>query len=203
MLDAIWGEVRRQLRARLVAKDFDTWIASLRAIAWQGGELTLEVPSTFGLEWIRSHHWDALNRALEVATGEPARVKLVVNRSLEAQPPARRTVLRAEARPPRGAVADPRCTFETFVVGASNQVAFQAVRTVVETPGLRFNPLFVFGGTGLQDPPPDGNGTRRRAAADRGERGVPDSRNLRQRDDRGPQAPSDGALRQQFAASAP
>jgi len=149
MLDAIWEEVRRQLRACLVAKDFDTWIASLRASAWAGEELTLEVPSTFALEWIRSHHWDALNRAVEVATGGPARLKLVVNRALEPQPPARRTVLRAEPRPPRGAVADPRCTFETFVVGASNEVAFRAVRAVVEAPGLRFNPLFVYGGTGL------------------------------------------------------
>ena len=44
MLDAIWGEVRRQLRACLLAKDFDTWIAPLRAIAWEAGELTMEVP---------------------------------------------------------------------------------------------------------------------------------------------------------------
>ena len=149
MLDTIWEEARRQLRARLVAKDFDTWIAPLRATAWEAGELTLEVPSAFGLEWIRNHYWDALGRALEVATGAPARLKLVVNRALEAQPPARRTVLRAEARPARTLAADSRYTFDTFVVGASNQVAFEAARAVVEQPGARFNPLFLYGGTGL------------------------------------------------------
>src|SRR4030095_8530249 len=101
MLDAIWEEVRRQLRACLVAKDFDTWIASLRASAWEGEELTLEVPSTCALEWIRSRYWDALNRAVEVATGGPARLKLVVNRALEPQPPARPTVLRAAPTRPR------------------------------------------------------------------------------------------------------
>ena len=151
MLDAIWEEVRRQLRACLVAKEFDTWIVPMRAVAWQGGELTLEVPSTFALEWIRSHHWDVLNGAAAVATRAPACVKLVVNRALEAQPPTRRTVLRAEARTARTteSVADPRCTFESFVVGESNKVAFEAARTVVDSPGLRFNPLFVCGGTGL------------------------------------------------------
>ena len=44
MLDAVWGEVRRQLRACLFAKDFDTWIAPLRATASEEGELTVEVP---------------------------------------------------------------------------------------------------------------------------------------------------------------
>ena len=46
-------------------------------------------------------------------------------------------------------MVESRCTFATFVVGKSNQVAFEAARSVVERPGLRFNPLFVYGSTGL------------------------------------------------------
>jgi chromosomal replication initiator protein len=149
MLEAIWEEVRGQLRAGLLAKDFDTWIAPLRAIAWEAGELTVEVPSTFGLEWIRGHYSGALARALDAAAGSPSRLKLVVNRALEAQPGARRPTLRADARPTRSVEADPRCTFATFVVGKSNQVAFEAARAVVGQPGARWNPLFIYGGTGL------------------------------------------------------
>src|SRR5262249_8963559 len=99
MLDAIWEEVRGQLRARLLAKDFDTWIAPLRATVWEDGELTIEVPSTFSLDWIRAHHQEALLRALETAAGNPAKLKLVVNRSLETRAPARHSVLRAGTRP--------------------------------------------------------------------------------------------------------
>jgi chromosomal replication initiator protein len=149
MLDAIWGEVRRQLRGCLVAKDFDTWIAPLRATEWEAGELTVEVPSIFGLDWIREHYHEALTRAIETVAGKPASVRLVVNRALEAHPPARRSLLRAETRPVKHRVPESRCTLETFVVGKSNQVAFEAARSVVERPGLRFNPLFVYGGTGL------------------------------------------------------
>jgi chromosomal replication initiator protein len=149
MLDAIWEEVRGQLRARLLAKDFDTWIAPLRATAWEAGELTVEVPSAFGLEWIRSHYADAFGRALSASAGRPANLKLVVNRALEAQPGARCPALRAEPRPPRDSDPDSRCTFETFVVGRSNQVAFEAARAVVGQPGARWNPLFIYGGTGL------------------------------------------------------
>lgn len=149
MLDAVWGEVRRQLRACLLAKDFDTWIAPLRATAWEAGELTVEVPSSFSLDWIRGHYHEALTRSLETAAGSPAGLKLVVNRDLEVRPPSRRPPLAAEKRPVKERVVESRCTFATFVVGKSNQVAFEAARSVVERPGLRFNPLFVYGSTGL------------------------------------------------------
>src|SRR5262245_32486762 len=149
MLDAIWEAVRGQLRGSLLAKDFDTWIAPLRATSWEAGELTVEVPSAFGLEWIRSHYSDALGRALDAAAGSPAHLKLVVNRALEARPTTRRPALRVEVRAARSIEPDSRCTFETFVVGKSNRVAFEAARAVVGQPGARWNPLFIYGGTGL------------------------------------------------------
>src|SRR4029434_3508365 len=101
MLEAIWEEVRGQLRADLLAKDFDTWIAPVRAIAWQSDELTIEVPSAFGLEWIRKHYIDEFGAALDAAAGRPSRLKFVVNRALEATPVARWPVLRAPARSTR------------------------------------------------------------------------------------------------------
>src|SRR5262245_29984006 len=125
MLDAIWGEARQQLRGCLVAKDFDTWIAPLRATAYEAGQLTLEVPSAFGLDRIHRHYQQALTLALEAAAGRPVKLKLVVNRALDAGPPARRPVLRAESRAGRNGGMEARCTFETFVVGRSNQVAFE------------------------------------------------------------------------------
>ena len=129
MLDAVWGEVRRQLRACLFAKDFDTWIAPLRATCFEAGELTIEVPSAFGLEWLREHHLDALTQAVEGAAGQGTRLKLVVNRTLEAEAPARRPVRRAESAPLETvALPTPRCTFDTFVVGRSNEVAWRGAR---------------------------------------------------------------------------
>jgi len=150
MLDAVWGEVRRQLRACLFAKDFDTWIAPLRATCFEAGELTIEVPSAFSLEWIREHYLDALTQAIEGVAGPGTRLRFVVNRALEAGPPPRRPPRRAEALPVESSPSPaPRCTFETFVVGRSNEVAWRGARAVVDEPGGRFNPLFIYGGTGL------------------------------------------------------
>jgi chromosomal replication initiator protein len=153
MHDAIWDKARRRLCAELPAKDYDTWIAPLRATIGTNGEFTVEAPSTFGLDWVRAHHLEGVTRAVEEAAGEPVRLKLVVNRSLEVPTPERRTVRRAElaAKPAKAERAGPvsRCTFDSFVVGETNHVAYEAARAIVSEPGLRYNPLFVYGGTGL------------------------------------------------------
>jgi chromosomal replication initiator protein len=153
MHDAIWEDARRRLRECLPAKDYETWIGPLRAAQGADEEITLEVPSAFGLDWIRTHLWDRLAASVGDAAGRPVALKLVVNRGLGAPAPVRRPVRRAE---PEAAVRDPqqngngsRCRFDTFVVGETNRVAYEAARAVVQEPGRRYNPLFVYGGTGL------------------------------------------------------
>ena len=148
MLDTIWTEARRLLRVELPEKDYASWIEPLRAARWLADELTLEVPSVFSRDWLRRNFLTILERAVGQAAGRRATVALVVNRALDV--PARGA---AAARPGRRgtapAAADARYTFDSFVVGASNQVAFGAAQAVVAQPGARFNPLFIHGGCGL------------------------------------------------------
>ena len=96
---------------------------------------------------------DVVTTAVEEAAGTAARLKLLVNRALEAPTPPRRTVRRAngEAKPParQQSAAASRSTFDSFVVGDSNRVAYEAARAIVSAPGQRYNPLFIYGGTGL------------------------------------------------------
>ncbi|HLK09895.1 MAG TPA: chromosomal replication initiator protein DnaA [Candidatus Binatia bacterium] len=146
MGDTIWLETRRRLRAVLSEQGFQTWIAPLRAASWDGSALVLEVPSTFFRDWLKRHHLAAIEEAAGQAAGGSVSVRLLVNRALAAPQTA-------EPPPPAApTVPDPapgRYTFDTFVVGASNAVAYRAARAVVERPGARFNPLFVHGGVGL------------------------------------------------------
>ncbi len=152
MHDAIWEDARRRLRECLPAKDYDTWIGPLRAAPGNREQITLEVPSTFGLEWIRAHLWDRLTTTVAEAAGTPVALKLVVNRGLGAPAPVRRPTRRADpvaVRAPEQDASGARCRFDTFVVGETNRVAYEAARAVVQEPGRRYNPLFVYGGTGL------------------------------------------------------
>jgi chromosomal replication initiator protein len=146
MPDTIWVDAQRRLRGELLDKDYDTWIVPLRAARWSAGTLTLEAPSGFARDWLKQHFLPALERAVSAASGGKASVVVLVNRALDI--PARgvpRPALRAER--PAGPPA--RYTFDNFVVGESNRVAYGAARAVVAQPGARFNPLFLYGGCGL------------------------------------------------------
>jgi chromosomal replication initiator protein len=148
MLDTIWVEARRRIRTGMLEKDFHTWIEPLRAGEWSDGELCLEAPSVFHRDWLRRRFLDVIERAVAEASGGPATVTLLVNRELDV--PATRRPPVALRRGPAGAEQPTgRYTFENFVVGASNQVAFSAAQAVVAQPGARFNPLFLHGGVGL------------------------------------------------------
>ena len=147
MLDTIWREARRRIRGELPEKDYETWIEPLRAASWGSGELTLETPSSFFRDWLRRHFLTALEEAVRSASGEDATVNLVVNRAIDV--PARGPVAVRRGPLPAAGTPQSQYTFDRFVVGASNQVAYGAALAVVDQPGARFNPFLVYGGPGL------------------------------------------------------
>lgn len=145
MVDGIWLEMQRQLRAALSETDFRTWIAPLRvAAAWERGEVRLDVPSTFCRDWLKRHYLGLLERAAATAAGRPITLRFNVDPSVLRDPQERTTSIPSGACPPQA-----RYTFDSFVVGESNRVAFNAALSVVDRPGTRYNPLFVYGGVGL------------------------------------------------------
>src|SRR5262249_23712465 len=120
MVDTIWSEAQRQLRGALAGRDFEFWIAPLKPGRWEADELTLEVPSQFARDWSAREYLALIERAVGLASGRKARVRLTINRQLahtlpERQAPQRTAALAQEERSDAGA----RFTFDTFVVGAS------------------------------------------------------------------------------------
>src|SRR5256885_12779546 len=80
MLDTIWVEARRRLRSELLDKDYDTWIAPLRAARWSADTLTLEAPSGIARDWLRQHFLPAVERAVTEASGGRGTGPLLGNR---------------------------------------------------------------------------------------------------------------------------
>ena len=141
-----------------------------------GAALGLLAPSTFLRDWVRDHYLAELEREASNCLGRPVRVTLRHEPVAEPTPAelfaAAQEASAEEAgatvaailprrkvrgdgvvalRPPevRGTRLNPRYTFETFVTGPSNRMAFSAATAVAERPGARYTPLFLFGGTGL------------------------------------------------------
>jgi chromosomal replication initiator protein len=160
----LWEQVLASVRGRLGSHQaFDTWFKPIIALEITPEAVELEVPNAFFVDWIHEHHLGALSSSiLEVMNAAPnirfksresaasERVIARASASSEAQDvsPARAQV----ARPARvwlDSQLHPRLTFDTFVVGGSNQFTHAACQAVAANPGNVYNPLFIFGGSGL------------------------------------------------------
>jgi chromosomal replication initiator protein len=146
---AEWLEALPRLRQQVGERNFATWIEPIRCCK-DGQGLRLETPSRFFQEWVTRHFLSEIQRAL-AESGCALTVCVTAGAGVPAQPrrpPAPARPARAVRQPRFGRLV-PDYTFDCFVVGDANEVAYQAARTVAATPGQRFNPFFLWGGVGL------------------------------------------------------
>jgi chromosomal replication initiator protein len=136
---SLWSRVETLLRSRLSAEEFEAWFAPLEARGGSDGRLVLVVPSRLYADYIRDHH---LALVTELASQAAGGAIAVVLEAPEGQPPP-------EGTPAARTSLNPRYTFATFVPGPSNQFARAASQSVADNPGRAYNPLFVYGGSGL------------------------------------------------------
>jgi chromosomal replication initiator protein len=120
----------------------------------EGDLIRIGAPNKFSRDWLVEHHLEALQAAARERLGGHPRVEVVVDEAASDEPFAPESVTPqaelARARAETLATGlNPRYTFETFVVGSSNQFASAACQAVGELPSRAYNPLFIYGGVGL------------------------------------------------------
>jgi chromosomal replication initiator protein len=147
----IWASILKQIEEKLDPKELKTWFGPTRQVRFDptagAGILTVSVPSRVFADWIESRHGALLAREAAEAGFPDLQIQFEAGASVPAAsdsapaPPATAT-----GRSPAG---NPRFSFDTFVVGSSNQFAHAAARAVAESPASSYNPLFLYGGVGL------------------------------------------------------
>ncbi|HEY2387271.1 MAG TPA: chromosomal replication initiator protein DnaA [Candidatus Binatia bacterium] len=142
-----WQHARALLLSKLGQTAFDLGVKPLRLFAADAETIRLVAPSTASATWIQAHHPGALEDALRAA-GLPTQVDILGDGRSQGElfPPASGVARRARMR--FGSLL-PRYTFDTFVIGGSNQFAHAACKAVAMQPGNHYNPLFLYGGVGL------------------------------------------------------
>ncbi|MGH2921873.1 MAG: chromosomal replication initiator protein DnaA [Gaiellaceae bacterium] len=141
----LWTAISDRLRGALNDTTYGTWFGGA-----EGRELTeeafvLAVPNDFTREWIEGHFVDLIGAAVRDATGAERRVQVLVDHETGSSAPV------ADPPKPRdaGTAIQSRYTFDSFVIGSSNRFAHAAALAVAEAPAQAYNPLFIYGGTGL------------------------------------------------------
>lgn len=128
------------------AVSFDTWIKPIRPVAINGNEITLAVGSGLNKNMVMTKFRSMLESCLELAAGQSFELNVIVEDGSQTQAKSE-----AEASDPirRESTLNLRYTFDNFVVGGNNNLAYGAALGVAETPGQKYNPLFLYGGSGL------------------------------------------------------
>jgi chromosomal replication initiator protein len=160
----IWDQVLSRIEGQVGKHSFSTWFKPTSLLSDAGTSLSIRVPNLLFVEWLPKHYSVVLAEALREVGRSDAKLVFVPdgpgvaddNRALAVvgRPPEFEEPSEAAAGPPpedqpRVGSLIPRYTFDTFIVGPSNQFAHAACRAVAETPSRSYNPLFIHGGVGL------------------------------------------------------
>ncbi len=157
---AKWERIQRHLRDEFGDAVFKSWLRPLTLGQAEGGEIVLFVPTRFMRDWVDRHYMDRIRRRWNEEDPAVRSVQIRVHRgksppsAVTSRTPAGEGAGAAEQSAAEGqadisAPLDPRLTFENFVVGKSNELAYAAARRVAEATTVPFNPLFLYGGVGL------------------------------------------------------
>jgi chromosomal replication initiator protein len=152
----VWARITDAARGVLPEQTFRTWLSATEAVTLSDDTLVVGAPTKFAVEWIEDKYGPLLvdlaqrqlGRSLELRfehQGHADRIQIPEFRQADgatAAPPA-------EAAPPSDSGLNERYTFSRFVIGGNNQLAAAACQRVADAPAKAYNPLFIYGDTGL------------------------------------------------------
>ncbi len=168
---AIWNAVLGELELAVSKASFTTWFRNTGITHFDNGEIVICVPNAFTKAYIEKKYHQPILHSLERVTGKPVRRVEYQVESMRNYSPQEVIFEHAPYAVPHGSVLapnnplltnmqesapaankyglNPRYTFDTFIVGKSNELAHAACQAVAARPGEAYNPLFVYGGVGL------------------------------------------------------
>ena len=177
--ERVWSACMDQIREHVNSQSFKTWFEPIVPQQLDGGALTVQVPSQFFYDWLDEHYCTIINTTITDVLGKNARLEYSIRTdespadleyvppvlpvrpshpALQSQPeplrqtrPSERLPLRTDPSPMNfQSFLNPRYTFDNYIKGDSNQLARAAASAVANNPGgTSFNPLVIYGGTGL------------------------------------------------------
>ena len=158
MSGTIWDKVLARIETKVNRYSYFTWFKNTSLLTDDGGTLAIRVSDLMVVDWLTKHYGGVLNEALGEVGRQGTAVTFVPEtlETREAQPamPSKGHEDPPDVEHDVEETADqlglsPRYSFDTFIVGASNQFAHAAARAVAEQPSRSYNPLFLYGGVGL------------------------------------------------------
>jgi len=147
-----WQAVLGQLQMEMAKATYDTWVKDASFVAYEDGTFIIGLQNAYARDWLESRLTSTVTRYLVGLMGRSIEVRFIVWQEPKQTDPTPAYIEEPEVilpQPPIATNMNPRYTFNSFVVGASNRLAQAASMAVAENPARAYNPLFLYGGVGL------------------------------------------------------
>lgn len=151
----VWDRLLDRARADLPDQTYRTWLEPTEALSLEGDAIVVGSPDQFAADWNNSKHAHVLAGYAPIAVGHPLTVTFKVSEERKGRPQMDLFVAPPATPTPKqqqngsSASLSSRYTFDHFVIGKSNELAAAAAQAVSQAPGKYYNPLFLYGATGL------------------------------------------------------
>lgn len=151
----LWNSALSQIEIELSRVNFNTWFKNTRIIDYKDGEVTIGVPNEFVKDWLNQKYHKFILRILRTIHEGVRSVVFSVVKAEALQKKSQHITITGQPLPLHDLYINkddglnPRYTFETFIVGSFNEVAYACSQAVINNPGIVYNPLFIYGNTGL------------------------------------------------------
>lgn len=150
----VWAKACKYLAETLSKDVFDRWIAVIEPKALKNDTLILSVANDFYQSWLEENYLSLIRNAIATVSGKELKIQFAVDSTKKEAPAAesQQSIKTREFAPQRTKMPvalNAKYTFDSFVVGPSNNFAHAAALAVAESPARAYNPLFIYGGVGL------------------------------------------------------
>lgn len=155
-METVWDKATKTIQEKLSKQNFDTWIKPIKIVAMEDKCVRLAVPNKFFKDWLLDNYFLSIKNSLEKIVGIEVDVEFVLSKdkeikseiTAESNKPSK-NAQPVEMRSKNLSPLNGNYTFERFVVGPCNQFAHAASIAVSKQPAKNYNPLFLYGGSGL------------------------------------------------------
>lgn len=156
-MESVWDKATKIIQEKVSKQNFDTWIKPIKIMAMEDKCVQLAVPNKFFKDWLMDNYLTMIKNTLQSVVGINVEIDFILNREMEKKSEAavlpfeQNNHTQGATTPKNKAISflNSNYTFDRFVVGQSNQFAHAASIAVAKQPAKNYNPLFIYGGSGL------------------------------------------------------
>lgn len=150
-LEEIWNNSLSKIEEKVGNHATELWFRPIKIFQEKEQQVIIDIPNRFFKDWIEDNYPNLIEETIGGILGYPVSVNYRIAEKIN--PVVKKMDMRLENRrqklASKGIYLNPKYTFESFVVGPSNQFTQAAAMAVAEAPGRLYNPLFIYGGVGL------------------------------------------------------